>query len=82
MQGQAFFIAILIRIMRKFLFTYKYFFPFLNNKKIKINFQRPLVLSLFIKPLHDNAMVDEKRKCDIFTDKNDLQTTTGGPRIS
>ena len=75
MQVQSFFIAILIRIMRKFLFTLlrniNIFFPFLNNKKIKINFQRPLVLSLFIKPLHDNAMVDEKRKCDIFTDKND-----------
>ena len=41
---------------------YKWFFTFSEQQKIKINFQRPLVLSLCIKPLRDNAMVDKKGK--------------------
>ena len=39
---------------------YKCFFTFSEQQKIKINFQRPLVLSLCIKPLRDNAMVGKK----------------------
>ena len=43
----------------------KWFFAFSEQQKIQINFQRPLVLSLGIKPrtaLHDNVMVDEKKE--------------------
>ena len=39
---------------------YKWFFTFSEQQKIKINIQRHLVLSLCIKPLRDNAMVDKK----------------------
>ena len=34
---------------------YRWFFAISEQQKIKINFQRPLVLSLCIKPLHDNG---------------------------
>ena len=67
MQVHSFFVAsIMIRIVAKFLSTLMRnkdgSLPFPNKRKIKINFQRPLVLSFCIKPLHDNAMVDENPK--------------------
>jgi hypothetical protein len=48
----SFFIAIVIRIVISvhIIQEWKWFFAFSGHQKIKINFQRPLVLSLGIKP--------------------------------